>query len=915
MSLICGAITWLRDTNRKQFQDIDSSDKEDGTSSAVPKWVREQYAKAKQREMIEKFEKLQQDLKDALEIEEAERRDAQNINGKGNKRRHINISAEEKEEGNKADDDQFILEDVTSALDDLDDKEQSVRAMSAKTRALLEELDQGSLLNPEEQKNADNGDSIFAINGSKNRPFKIYFASRTHSQLTQFVGQLKLPHFPSVIPQDLLSQSKNISSDHSLNQLFEKVRHISLSSRKQLCIHPKISKYNSAQQINDACLELQKSKSKSKPKLSNISKKAKAGINIKEDECGCPFMLNPNDLRDRVKNREFRNASLVKIRDIEDLAELGRQKKVCPYYATRDVATNNWAEIISLPYQLLLQKESRESLGLNLKDSIVIIDEAHNLLDTISSIHSLSITYSQVSQSLKALEFYKSKFESRLSGKNLINLSKLIQVVKYLHQFFKASKNKPPKETAPGVNIKITEFFPSDSTVDMINVHDLEKFVNQTHLVFKIEGYIDKILADQNASDSKSKPAETVREKLVLSKIVSFILAIGSPSWEGQFFFGKNEQNELQVEYILLDPSSKFKSIVEDSRCIILAGGTMKPIDDFTNYLFPYLDPKQVSFFSCDHIIPDKNLTVLPVSSNSRINFNFTFAHRNNQTMIEKLGQTILEICKNVPDGVVVFLPSYTYMSSVFKIWRSSLVSKDQTINDAISNIKEIFWEPHTGMTDQFSKDFTQTEDFGQSLHKSKRDYSTKEVLDNYSKYIFDRKRNPHNNKTGAILFAVVGGKISEGINFQDELARAVVMVGLPFPHAFSAEMIAKRKYIEQESLKRLQKQQQEQEKEGDKHFSSSSSSSLEAQKKFAQSKAMEFYENICMKAVNQCVGRAIRHANDYAAIVLIDERYTKSNIQKKLSGWVRKGITSYPNNDATLLNAKSKLCDFFNRE
>lgn len=38
-------------------------------------------------------------------------------------------------------------------------------------------------------------------------------------------------------------------------------------------------------------------------------------------------------------------------------------------------------------------------------------------------------------------------------------------------------------------------------------------------------------------------------------------------------------------------------------------------------------------------------------------------------------------------------------------------------------------------------------------------------------------------------------------------------------------------------------------------------------------------------------VGRAIRHRNDYATVVLLDERYNTSRIQKKLPGWIRDSV------------------------
>ena len=43
------------------------------------------------------------------------------------------------------------------------------------------------------------------------------------------------------------------------------------------------------------------------------------------------------------------------------------------------------------------------------------------------------------------------------------------------------------------------------------------------------------------------------------------------------------------------------------------------------------------------------------------------------------------------------------------------------------------------------------------------------------------------------------------------------------------------------------------------------------------------------MKTVNQTIGRAIRHAKDYASIVLVDKRFI--NLQNKLPNWMKKNM------------------------
>ena len=66
------------------------------------------------------------------------------------------------------------------------------------------------------------------------------------------------------------------------------------------------------------------------------------------------------------------------MQDIEDVVKLGRELNTCPYYATR--AAIAAAHLVVLPYQTRMHKSTREACGIEMRDNIVIIDEAHNLL-------------------------------------------------------------------------------------------------------------------------------------------------------------------------------------------------------------------------------------------------------------------------------------------------------------------------------------------------------------------------------------------------------------------------------------------------------------------------------------------------------------------------------------------------------
>jgi chromosome transmission fidelity protein 1 len=206
------------------------------------------------------------------------------------------------------------------------------------------------------------------------------------------------------------------------------------------------------------------------------------------------------------------------------------------------------------------------------------------------------------------------------------------------------------------------------------------------------------------------------------------------------------------------------------------------------------------------------------------------------------LGRTITELCRIIPDGVVAFFPSYDYLNRVLSIWKRPTAGvPNQTLYELIEKEKQVLYE---------SREMNMTTD---------------ELLQQYTATI--------GTGNGALLLSVVGGKLSEGINFSDKLGRGVLIVGLPFPNIRSAVWQAKIKYIEQKA------------------YQSGSSGFEEIRRSSAKAAGRDFYENACMRAVNQCIGRAIRHRNDYAAIVLIDNRYGRPNIQTKLPGWIKQSL------------------------
>ncbi|KAJ8600177.1 hypothetical protein CTAYLR_001949 [Chrysophaeum taylorii] len=98
-----------------------------------------------------------------------------------------------------------------------------------------------------------------------------------------------------------------------------------------------------------------------------------------------------------------------------------------------------------------------------------------------------------------------------------------------------------------------------------------------------------------------------------------------------------------------------------------------------------------------------------------------------------------------------------------------------------------------------------------------------------------------------AVLFCKYRGQCSEGINFKDDQCRLVICVGIPFPPP-EPQIIRKREY--------------------DGHNNN--------------------YTAQAFRALNQAIGRCLRHKDDYGAVILIDSRWSDPSNQRRLPTWAK---------------------------
>ncbi|XP_054094060.1 ATP-dependent DNA helicase DDX11 isoform X4 [Callithrix jacchus] len=639
------------------------------------------------------------------------------------------------------------------------------------------------------------------------RSLLVYYCSRTHSQLAQFVHEVKKSPFG------------------------KDVRLVSLGSRQNLCVNEDVKSLGSVQLINDRCVDMQRSRHEKKKGAEEEKPKRRRP----EKQAACPFY-------NHEQMGLLRDEALAEVKDIEQLLALGKEARACPYYGSRLAIPA--AQLVVLPYQMLLHAATRQAAGIRLQDQVVIIDEAHNLIDTITGMHSVEVSGSQLCQAYSQLLQYMERYSKRLKAKNLMYLKQILYLLeKFVAMLGGNIKQNPNTQSLSqtGTELKTINDFLFQSQIDNINLFKVQRYCEKSMVSRKLFGFTERYGAVLSSREqpklagfqqflqslqpkatevpADESPATALRPASPLMHIEGFLAALTTANQDGRVILSRQGSlSQSSLKFLLLNPAVHFAQVVKECRAVVIAGGTMQPVSDFRQQLLACagVEPERVVEFSCGHVIPPDNILPLVICSGiSSQPLEFTFQKRELPQMMDEAGRILCNLCGVVPGGVVCFFPSYEYLRQVHTHWEKG------GLLDRLAARKKIFQEP-------------------------KSTHQVEQVLLAYSRCIQGCGQE-RGRVTGALLLSVVGGKMSEGINFSDNLGR-------------SPELQEKMAYLDQ-TLPRAPGQA-------------------------PPGKAL--VENLCMKAVNQSIGRAIRHQRDFASIVLLDQRYARPPVLAKLPAWIQ---------------------------
>ncbi len=313
--------------------------------------------------------------------------------------------------------------------------------------------------------------------------------------------------------------------------------------------------------------------------------------------------------------------------------------QTCPYEVMAISVKN--ADIIILNYNHVFDDTRRDVLfdwlEIDPENTILLIDEAHNLGDTVRSINSDTITMHVVDKAISEV--------NQLSGEKNRTIARsakdiLSKIKRYMEKTLDNWQNKKQGEDWFDPRM-FADFIYSDGGLGL--ARDDSQTVS------------DLLKLAQNIRNRKQKSSESA--DVFLGRIAEFLFMAHLAKDDSSYLPVKSmsEDRWLALEIRSLDPSPVIAGIADTVHATVMISGTLSPPDDYELYYFG--KNGRAEMLTIPNQFPKKNRLVLGAKSATTQS-----AYRNDAENRREIEFHISALIKGVSGNVAIYFTSYFMM-------------------------------------------------------------------------------------------------------------------------------------------------------------------------------------------------------------------------------------------------------------
>lgn len=452
---------------------------------------------------------------------------------------------------------------------------------------------------------------------------------------------------------------------------------------------------------------------------SNEKKKAKSN---KKNE-GCTYFKNSLD---KIKLEKIIQWAKKELPTAEEFIEYCEKKQICPYEINKLLIRES--TIVVCPYiyvfDLMIRNMLFDSLSISEEDMILVVDEAHNLPEFIRELFSAELSMFMLNNCIYEVEKYGDPYI--INDKFTLSefckiISEIIRDLRdtYVYGVLENGIRKEPLK-------KDDAFIPS---------HEFEtEILSRLKITSKTFHDIigDLIAYGEKIQESKEKEGKLPRSYLhKLGLLLDFWINLDKEHY-AKLVVDSHDGKNPRIEAFCLDPSIG-TDIIKSFHSSIHMSGTLEPLEEYRDSIGL---PENTELITYPSPFPKENRKIFYVSDVTTKYEEISKDKKN----IEKMRKYVTNICNTFPKNTMVFFPSFNIMS-LFK-----------NLNK-YNNIKRC-------------------------LFVEEREMSQTALME----LVSDFKEKGNENRGGATLFSVIGGRISEGMDFPAEQLELAIIVGIPYP-------------------------------------------------------------------------------------------------------------------------------------